>query len=677
VPSAVRAAQLRLWAQQCLIDHRRGFVVLLHLALIVSCNYVAYWLRFDGAIPDNEWQRLVQTLPWLIAIRALTFLPFRLYSGLWQYTGIMDACNIAMAVLASTTLFTTWLSLTRTTGYSRSVLIMDSVLLILTVTGVRVAKRLVRRFGRKPGSTRVLILGAGDAGEMIVRDMQKREGEGGFEPIGFVDDDPAKAGQRIHAVPVLGNRGALARIVADTNPHEVLVAMPSASPKVMQEIVASLQPFKITIKTLPSVRDILDGRVALHQIRELTVEDLLPRAPVDLSSAPLRQLIEGRRVMVTGAGGSIGSELSRQIAKLAPASLVLYERYENSLYTITNDLAAGVAAQWVHPTIGDVTDVQRLRQVMERYQPELVFHAAAHKHVPMMEHNPCEAVKNNVFGTAMLAQAAERVAVERLIMISTDKAVNPTSVMGATKRIGELILQAMSATSSTRLAVVRFGNVLGSNGSVIPRFLEQIKAGGPVTVTHPDIRRFFMLIPEAVQLVLHAAVLGEPGAVYVLEMGEQIKLVDLARTMIRCAGFIPDQDVPIAFVGLRPGEKLYEELVGNGESAEPSRVPKILRVRPDRIPDRGELDAQVSELIRCALGGDEPEVIDHLRSIVPTFEPSSLPGTPAAVPRLRRVTTRQVAVRRSRSRRDATLGAIASIADGTVGTPRLRTARDS
>jgi FlaA1/EpsC-like NDP-sugar epimerase len=278
-------------------------------------------------------------------------------------------------------------------------------------------------------------------------------------------------------------------------------------------------------------------------------------------------------------------------------------------------------SEWIHPVIGDVTDAKRVNQVLEHHRPQLIFHAAAHKHVPLMEHNPCEAVKNNVVGTATIAEAAERWGVERFIMISTDKAVNPSSVMGATKRIGELILQAMSRGSQTRFAVVRFGNVLGSNGSVIPRFLEQIKAGGPVTVTHPDIRRFFMLIPEAVQLVLHAAAVGEPGMVYVLEMGEQIKLLDMARNIIRCSGFVPEQEIPITFVGLRPGEKLYEELIGEGETAEPSPVEKILRVRGGTPCDAEALALQVKELVAAAVRGDSHEVIQNLRKMIPTFEP--------------------------------------------------------
>jgi FlaA1/EpsC-like NDP-sugar epimerase len=334
-------------------------------------------------------------------------------------------------------------------------------------------------------------------------------------------------------------------------------------------------------------------------------------------------LIEGKRVLVTGAGGSIGSELCRQIAAFGPASLVLYERYENSLYTITNDLLDRNPEASICPIIGDVTDVGRLDTVFAEHRPDVVFHAAAHKHVPLMEANPCEAIKNNVVGTRLVAEAAARYEVERFVLISTDKAANPSSVMGASKRVAELILQAMSAGSRTHFVTVRFGNVLGSNGSVIPRMLEQIRAGGPVTVTHPEIRRYFMLIPEAVSLVLQAAVFARDRETYVLEMGEQLKVLDMARNLITLTGFVPDKDIPISFVGLRPGEKLTEELTGEGEVLEPSGTEKIFRLRwPDSQPERFSDD--VAALVRAATYGRSAEVIDWLRQIVPTFVPSAV-----------------------------------------------------
>jgi FlaA1/EpsC-like NDP-sugar epimerase len=620
------SAQLR----RVVCGNRRFGVVAIQLGLVAASNYIAFWLRFDGSIPHAEMAIFLDTLPLLIAIRAAAFVPFGLYAGLWKYTGIAELRNMVLAVAISTSTFAAivrWgLELS---GYSRSVFFIDSIVLVTLLSAIRVSRRIVGGLSRPKGAKRVLIFGAGDAGEMLVRDMQNRPC--GYEPRGFIDDNPAKIGQRIHGVRVLGHRRDLARIIAAEQPHEILVAMPGADLPIVRGVVELLRPFKIPITTLPGTRDILDGRVAVNQIRNLTIEDLLPRAPIDLSIEPVRDLVAGRRVLVTGAGGSIGSELSRQIAALGPASLVLLERYENSLYELVNDLEGRFESTFVHPVIGDVTDVQRVDQVFGDYLPQLVFHAAAHKHVPMMEFNPCEAVKNNVAGTATVARAAERWGVERFILISTDKAVNPSSVMGATKRIGELILRLREGFGATRFAAVRFGNVLGSNGSVLPRFLEQIRAGGPVTVTHPDIRRFFMLIPEAVQLVLHAAALGESDIVYVLEMGEQIKLVEMARNIIRCAGFIPDEEIKIEFIGLRPGEKLYEELIGAHEIAEPSAVPKILRVRGTPEYDVATLESEIESLIVLAERGDCAGVLTQLRRLVPTFSPLPESAVPAGM----------------------------------------------
>jgi FlaA1/EpsC-like NDP-sugar epimerase len=471
--------------------------------------------------------------------------------------------------------------------------------------------------GRK---RRVLIYGAGDAGEMIVRDM-KYNGAYAYKPIGFVDDDATKVGQRIHGVPVLGTRRHLPRIISATQPHEVLVAMPSAAPATLRAVVKALEPFAMPIMTLPNLRDILNGKVALHQIRTLAVEDLLPRAPVGLNVEPVRRLVAGKRVLVTGAGGSVGAELCRQVAALQPQTLLLLDHYEHGLFTLSHDLGRQNGACNIQCLIGDVTDAQRVRAVMTAYEPQLVFHAAAHKHVPLMEANPCEAVKNNVFGTRIVAEAAAKHGVERFILISTDKAVNPSSVMGATKRLAELLIQDLSRRSTTRFLAVRFGNVLGSNGSVVPRFLEQIEAGGPVTVTHPEVQRYFMLIPEAVSLVLHAATLGQRGVVYVLDMGEQIKVLDMARHLIHLSGFVPDEEIPIVFTGLRPGEKLSEELVGMDETIEPSEVPQIFKVRGGELPESEVLAQYLAVLEQPAVQSDTRAVLQHLCDMIPTFRP--------------------------------------------------------
>jgi FlaA1/EpsC-like NDP-sugar epimerase len=401
------------------------------------------------------------------------------------------------------------------------------------------------------------------------------------------------------------------------------MALPGVEPGVVRDITTMLAPFKLPIKTLPRLDDILDGKISINQIRPLAIEDLLQRPPIGLSPEPVQRLIEGKRIFVTGAGGSIGSELCRQIMGFNPQSLILYERHENSLYTIGSEIADNGQSSCVHSILGDIIDEHRLDATIKLYRPEIIFHAAAHKHVPLMEVNPGEAVKNNVLGTQMVAEAAVKYDVEHFVLISTDKAVNPSSVMGATKRGAELVIQAMAQRSSTCFLTVRFGNVLGSNGSVVPRFQGQIKAGGPVTVTHPDVRRYFMSIPEAVGLVLQAATLGEQGTIYLLEMGEQIKLVDLARNLIRLSGRIPEKEVAIEFVGLRPGEKLEEELVGIGEQAMPSALDKILKIRTNGSFDCSFL-LKIQEMVEAGNLNNHQMIINQLQQLIPTFIPAEV-----------------------------------------------------
>ena len=610
-----------------LYRYRLTILVLIQVTLIVAANQAAFWLRFDGHVPAAQQPYDTALLPLLLCVRLAVFFPLRLHRGLWRYASIWDLRNIVVGVTLSSVLF--WAithGALRITQYPRSVFIIDAVLLICLMGGVRLGRRLYVASLRQGGGRHVLIYGAGDAGEMIVRDM-KNNADHDYQPIGFVDDDLRKVGARIHGVPVLGTRRDLSRIVETHQPHEVLVAMPSASASIVREVVRALEPYKIPIKTLPNLRDIVDGRLLVNQIRSLQIEDLLARPAVGLNRTPLERLVKGKRVLVTGAGGSIGSELCYQIAQLEPETLTLYDRYENGLFAVANNLASRNGHCVVHTVVGDVTDRKRLDAVMSARQPAIVFHAAAHKHVPLMEGNPCEAVKNNVLGTRTMMEAAARHDVERFVLISTDKAVNPTSVMGTTKRVAELLVQAMNQQGRTAYVAVRFGNVLASNGSVVPTFVEQIKAGGPVTVTHPDMRRYFMLIPEAVQLVLHAAALAEAGAVYVLEMGDQVKLVDMARNLIRLSGFVPDEEIPIVFTGLRPGEKLFEELVGDDERAEPSGVEKILRVRPETPARLDQLSVQIAELERLAVDGDIAGTLRQLGCIVPTFQPGSAPAS--------------------------------------------------
>jgi FlaA1/EpsC-like NDP-sugar epimerase len=534
---------------------------------------------------------------------------------LWRYTSDYDLPALIGGVTTSSVVF---YALTQSPlgpeRYPRSTLIVDAVLLVVMLGGARLGRRLYAELGQGGSGKRVLIYGAGDAAELIVRDMRTNR-QFPYHPVGFVDDNPTKVGSRILGVRVLGTRDDVAAILKEHKPDEVLIAIPHAEPATIRSIVRIFEPFKIPIKTLPNLHDLIDGKVEVGQIRNLSVEDLLARAPVGLDRGPVKRLIAGRRVMVTGAGGSIGSELCRQIAQLKPASLIMFERYENTLHDVRMELQDKKLSAGLVAVVGDVTDAVRVGDVMQRHRPDIIFHAAAHKHVPLMEENPCEAIKNNVRGTRLLARAAELNGVDRFIMISTDKAVNPTSVMGASKRLAELVVQEQAIGSGTSYSIVRFGNVLGSNGSVVPRFMAQIRKGGPVTVTHPEMRRFFMLIPEAVQLVLHAASHAESGATYVLEMGEQVKLVDMARDMIRLSGLVPDEDIKIQFVGLRPGEKLYEELIGPGEDGGPSTVEKVLCVRSRRRPPVDLLE-RVEAIEADAAGGRSDAVMSSLKDLV-------------------------------------------------------------
>jgi FlaA1/EpsC-like NDP-sugar epimerase len=467
------------------LRYRRVVVVGVQLALIVVSSYLAFVLRFDGSIPRMEFGIWKDSLALLVLIRLLVFFSFRLNQGLWRYVSIWDAMNIVGAVATSSMLF--WGAerfVVRQTGYPRSVYVLDALILTMLLGGVRLGRRIAKEIGREEGKKTVLVYGAGDAGEMIVRDM-KNNSFYQYKPVGFVDDDRTKVGRSIHGVPVLGGREDVQQILTRIHPDEILIAIPTAPPRTIREIVHALDPYKIPITTLPNLRDMLNGAVKTSQIRSLSIEDLLARPPVDLDPEPVSRLICGKRVLVTGAGGSIGPELCRQVVALAPAELVLLERYENGLYEIVRELGRRSNEVTLRPVIADVGDANRLNDVFSTYRPQVVFHAAAHKHVPMMELNPCEAVKNNVLGTRCVARAADRFGVERFVMISTDKTVNPTSIMGVTKRVAEFVVQDIGQRSATVLSTVRFGNVLGSNGSVVPFFLDQIKAGGTVTCHAP------------------------------------------------------------------------------------------------------------------------------------------------------------------------------------------------
>jgi len=601
--------------------YRRAEIALLHMVLVLLASYLGFLLRFGGQISAEELALFRLGLPWLVAIRMLTFLPFRLYEGLWRYTGIWDLRNIVQAVGLSTLAFYGWFRWgLGHPNYPATALVVDSLLLIFFMGGVRLIRRAHREVSRLIPEKRILVYGAGDAGEMIVRDI-RNNGSYEYELAGFIDDDSRKVGRRIHGVKVLGTRAALAHVMATEKIDMILVAIRRAEPETIRSIVRALEPFKVPIQTLPNLGDFVKGRVAVDQIRRLSVEDLLERAPVDLDVERVRDFVAGRRVLITGAGGSIGSELSRQIGALEPSRLLLLDRYENGLHSLMIEPRWREAKVPVDVVVGDVANEDQMTALLAAHRPDIVFHAAGHKHVPLMEANVCEAVKNNVRGTRVIAESALRFGVDRFILISTDKAVNPSSVMGATKRVAELLVQGLSQGGSV-CAAVRFGNVLASNVSVVPQFLEQICSGGPVTVTHPEVRRYFMLITEAVHLVLQAAALAKGGDIFVLEMGEQIRVLDLARNLIRLSGFVPDEDIAITLTGLRPGDKLSEELVGEGEVAEPTPASRVLRVQLSTPPEWPLFLRQVAELEKLADAGNAASMIEGLRQLVPTYRPS-------------------------------------------------------
>ncbi|ALA59875.1 polysaccharide biosynthesis protein [Nitrospira moscoviensis] len=606
-----------------LLAYRAWLVFGVQWLLIALANATAFALRFDGAVPSEYAAIGVKSLPIVLLVFGSSLWVFGIQRGLWRYVGLHDLGRILWASVAGVAVVYLVLhGLLGWTQYPRSIIILTGLLSGLYLAGIRLAVRWFREWIRIAGSNarRVLIVGAGNAGELLVRDMLT-DNRYHYRPVGFVDDDPVKRRAKIHGVPVIGTVSEIAALARRCQADEVIVAIPSATTSLKQKILAASEGCGVPIKVLPNVKELLDDPASLARIRPMSLEDLLQREPIRIDRQELHPLLEGKTALVTGAGGSIGSELCRQIAQYKPASLVLFERYENALHTLLLELRAAFPHVGVLPVIGDVTMPERVEEVFKQTSPDIVFHAAAHKHVPLMELNPKEAVRNNVLGTRVVAEAAVAAGVDRFVLISTDKAVNPSSVMGATKRIAEHVIRGLGRQGLTKFTVVRFGNVLGSNGSVVPLFAEQIRKGGPVTVTHPDIRRFFMTIPEAVQLVLQASVLGQGGEVFVLDMGEQIRIADLARNMIVLSGLVPGKDVNIIYTGLRAGEKLYEELFEESEQAQPTAHAKVNRAVGAPL-QADDLEQWIGELHRRLSGMDEEELLQDLKRFVPTFQPS-------------------------------------------------------
>lgn len=604
------------------LDHRSTLVIGAQLALILAANVTAFELRFEGDIPPEYRRIMWDHLPALLLIFSAGLWAFGIHRGLWRYVGLHDLGKILLASLTSATVFYGVIHhIGGIAQYPRSVIILTGLLNGLYLAGIRLAVRGFREWLQVvvPRARRVLIVGAGNAGELLVRDMLS-DANYNCRPVGFVDDDPIKRKKRIHGIPIVGTIADTKKAVDRLGAQEIIVAIPSAPTAVKQKILAASEGCTVPIKTLPDIKQLLVDPVSLQQVRPMRLEDLLQREPIQMDRQELRPFIAGKAALVTGAGGSIGSELCRQIVRYKPACLVLFERYENALHSLLLELRAEHPEAVVLPVVGDVTVPDRVSEIFRQTRPDIVFHAAAHKHVPLMELNPKEAIRNNILGTRVVAEVALNTGVDRFVLISTDKAVNPSSVMGVTKRIAEHLVQEFNHTGLTKFTVVRFGNVLGSNGSVVPLFSEQIRKGGPVTVTHPEVKRFFMTIPEAVQLVLQASVMGRRGEVFVLDMGEQIKVADLARNMIVLAGLVPGKDVDIVFTGLRPGEKLYEELFEEREQVEPTAHPKIHRAIGSPVPV-SELSEWLESLEATLSKLDEEELLQDLKRLVPSFQP--------------------------------------------------------
>ncbi len=632
---------------------RNRYLFVSDLLLLAAAPWIAYTIRLEGAAwsaADSHTASLYTALA--VILKLGVFLPFGMYSRLWRHAGVPDMAKIIQATAASTVACATLgLFLLPTSGLTTlrvpiSVVILDSFLTVLAVAAPRLLIRAVATLQRTPQTTparRVLIVGAGAAGEMILRELRTNP-QLGLTPVGLVDDDPRKQNVRMNDVPVLGTLSQIPTLIPEYTVDEIVIALPTAPGRVVRAVVRAALDAGITARTVPALFEILSGRVSLSHLRKVEIQDLLRREPVRTDLGPVRAIVAGQIVLVTGAGGSIGSELARQLAQLQPAHLVLLGNGENEIFDILNELQAAHPTLPLTSVIADVRDATRLRSVFGRLRPHAVFHAAAHKHVPLMEDNVADAVTNNVLGTGNVVRCAVDYDAEHLVLISTDKAVRPTSVMGATKRVAEMVVQQAAVRHGRNFVSVRFGNVLGSRSSVVPIFLAQIRAGGPLTITHPEMRRYFMTIPEAVQLVLQAGALGQGGEVFVLDMGEPIRIVDLATDLVRLSGLELGRDIEIRYTGIRPGERLYEEPFFCHEEVLPTGHPKILRTTNNQIPaDVG------SSIERLAAAGRDCRSDEELRSLLKTLVPDFGETAPADEQRARSKATPGVRVWRGHS----------------------------
>lgn len=620
------------------------------IGLIFSL-WLSYELRFDFSLPAPDRRQFFLVCLWMVPVKLILLLLIGQFAGLLSYFSIPDLKRLFFALLASCLLTAgIWVATGGRFAPPRSVIMADGLFSLLALAAIRLFFRRIREAylhipdQQESRVNRIGIIGAGDAGAALARELLLKS-RLGLRPVVFFDDDPNKWNRRLHGIPVFGAPETLLDSRRNWRLDKVIIAIPSAPGRRIREIVNVLQKANLKFETVPSMAQLATGRIKVSQIRPVEIEDLLGREPVQLETENIRRTLKDEVVMVTGAGGSIGSELCRQIATYKPRCLLLVERSEVQLFPIEQELIRLGHGKLIVPLIADILDVDRMRSIFKQYRPHVVFHAAAHKHVPIMENHPCEAIKNNTLGTARLATLSSEFAVGRFVMISTDKAINPTSVMGATKRLAEIFVQSLwasqmdgegpkdelnvgkvdfgrlrSKVGGTKFMAVRFGNVLGSSGSVIPTFKEQIAAGGPVTVTHPDVTRYFMTIPEAVGLVLQSGAQGDGGEIFVLDMGKPIRIVNLARQLIELSGLRPGEDIEIQFVGLRPGEKLFEELSHESEDLLPTTHPKILRFVSEPFPRKAveEFLEQLSMQLHRAAAADLKLL---LRKLVPEYQP--------------------------------------------------------
>ena len=634
--------ELRIEMKFKIINKNFLIIVTVDLLLLSAALYTAFLIRFEFRIPSYFTQSLVNMLPYALLIKIACFYFFDLYRGMWRYTSISDLINIIKAAALSSLVLAALIAFkTRFIGYSRSVFLIDWFLTILFISGFRLVIRLffesyARESNmekarpsisaifskRRKNARNLLIIGAGDCGEKIFREIHINATLP-YRIVGFLDDNRNKIGRTIHGVPVLGKISEIYAAIDKVKADEALIAIPSATGEQMRSIVDHCKTAEIPFKTVPGYGELINGRVSVKTIRDVAYRDLLGREVVKLDEEGIRAYIKDVSVLVTGAGGSIGSELCRQICRFNPGKIILYERAESPLFEIELELKRNFKDIPIIAILGDIQDSSHLYKTLQSHRPKTVFHAAAYKHVPMLETQPWKAFDNNIVGTTNLLKAIESVGIERFVFVSTDKAVRPTNVMGASKRVAEMLIQCHDhhQENKTKCAIVRFGNVVGSVGSVVPLFRKQIELGGPVTVTHPDVTRYFMTIPEACQLILQAGALcSDQAEVFVLDMGQPIKIAEMARDLIRLSGFEPDVDIKIDYIGLRPGEKLYEELITEGEGIVRTSHEKIMALRGD-VCNLMHLNTKIKKLTKLSAEQNTEKIKDTLKEIVTDYQP--------------------------------------------------------